>query len=61
VSLIVTGVWFLATPGAYFWPVWAIGGMGIAAFFIGWDAYGKRSGITESDIAAEMKKMGGKN
>lgn len=59
VSGIVTVVWFLATPGAYFWPVWVMFGMGIGAIFAGWDAYGKKSVMSDAAIDAEMKKLRG--
>jgi hypothetical protein len=58
VSLIVTAVWLLTDPGGYFWPIWPIGGMGIAAFFIGLDAFGPNRGIiTEDDIDNEVAKI----
>jgi uncharacterized membrane protein len=59
VSAIVTAVWFFATPGAYFWPLWVMFGMGIGAVFAGWDAYGRSRVATEADIQAEMKKLSG--
>jgi len=57
VSVLLVGVWFIATPNGNFWPLWGIGGMGFAALFVGWDAYGPKRGITEADIDAEVKKM----
>ncbi|WP_120339981.1 2TM domain-containing protein [Cryobacterium soli] len=58
VSIIVVAIWLLATPGAYFWPIFPIGGMGIAAFFIGLDAYGpNRRFITEEDIDNEVARI----
>ncbi len=62
VALLVTTIWFLTTPGAYFWPIWAIFGMGIAAFFLALDAYGPFSGrgITEADIDREVERRGRK-
>jgi len=58
VSLIVSAIWLLATPGAYFWPIFPIGGMGIAAFFIGLDAFGPNRGIiTEEAIDQEVAKI----
>ncbi|MBX0298710.1 2TM domain-containing protein [Cryobacterium sp. 1639] len=58
VSLIVTAVWLLTDPGGYFWPIWPIGGMGIAAFFIGLDAFGPNRGIiTEEAIDEEVAKI----
>ncbi len=58
VSLILTAVWALS-GGGYFWPVWAMFGMGIAALFIGWGAYGPAERPpSEQQIADEMRKMG---
>ncbi len=43
---------------AYFWPVWPILGMAIAAVFAGLDAYGiTRRHITEADVDAEGARM----
>jgi hypothetical protein len=59
VSIIVTLVWLLS-GGGYFWPGWVIGGMGIAAFFSGLNAYGPPSNvIPESKIDAEVRKLKG--
>ncbi len=62
VAILLTAIWFLTTPGAYYWPIWAIFGMGIAAFFIGIDAYGpfKKRVISEADVDAEVERMGRK-
>ena len=59
VALLLTVIWFLTTPGTYYWPIWAIFGMGIAAFFIGVDAYGpfKKRVITEADVDAEVERI----
>ncbi|MDH6236796.1 2TM domain-containing protein [Cryobacterium sp. CG_9.6] len=60
VSLLLTAIWFIATPGEYFWPVWAIFGMGVAALFVGLDAYGPgRRYHTEADVDAEIERMTG--
>lgn len=58
VSLILTVIWLFSSRG-YFWPMWAMFGMGIALLFAGWNAYGPRENITESDIQDEMRKMQG--
>ncbi|WP_166671163.1 2TM domain-containing protein [Cryobacterium psychrophilum] len=61
VSIMLTVIWFITTPDAYFWPVWAIFGMGVAALFIGLDAYGPgRRYHTESDVDAEIERMTGR-
>ena len=57
VSAVVTGIWFFATPGILFWPGFVIAGMGLAAVFIWWDAYGPFRSITEADIDAEVERM----
>ena len=59
VSGIVSGIWLLATPGVYFWPIWAIAGMGVAVPFMAWEAYAQKHVISETDIDAEVKKMKG--
>ncbi|BAU99380.1 2TM domain-containing protein [Aurantimicrobium minutum] len=58
VSILLTGVWFLTSPGQYFWPIWAIFGMGIGALFTGIDAYSKNPKIiTDSQIDAEVERL----
>jgi fatty acid desaturase len=61
VSIVMTAIWLLSSHGGYFWPVWPIAGMGIAALFIGLDAYGPGGRvITDSDIDNEVAKMTGR-
>ena len=59
VTALLVAIWFFSSGAdTYFWPVWPILGMGIAALFIGLDAYGPgRRYITESDIDAEVRRM----
>lgn len=58
VSLLLTAIWFLTTPGEYFWPVWAMLGMGIGALFAGIDAYSRNPKvITEEQIDAEVNRL----
>ena len=59
VSALLVAIWFFSSGGnTYFWPVWPILGMGIAALFIGLDAYGPgRRYITEAEIDEEIKRM----
>jgi 2TM domain len=60
VSILLTVIWFLSTPGGYFWPIWAIFGMGIGAFFTGIDAYSKNPKmITDKDVDAEVNRLKG--
>lgn len=59
IIVVLLAIWYFSGgPGTYFWPVWPIIGMSIAAVFVGLDAYGvTRRYITESDIDAEVGKM----
>lgn len=58
VSILVVGVWFITSPGGFFWPVWVIGGMAVAALFMGVDAYGPGRGvITDDKVDAEVRRM----
>lgn len=57
VSALLVVIWFLASPGALFWPGFGIAGMGLAAVFIWWDAYGPFGSITEAAIDAEVERM----
>lgn len=63
IILLLLAIWLFSTGlptnfEGYFWPVWPIIGMGIAAVFAGLDAYGvTRKHITEADIDAEVARM----
>lgn len=59
VTVLLVAIWFFTTGGDnYFWPIWPFLGMGIAAIFIGLDAFGPSNRyITESDIDAEVQRM----
>ena len=59
VVALTSGVWFIASPRAPYWPVWVILGMGIAAIFVGLDAYGRLGGkpITDEQIDAEVERL----
>ena len=59
VTVLLNVIWFLTTPNGYYWPVWAIVGMGIAAFFMWAEAYGPltKKIITESDVDAELERL----
>jgi uncharacterized membrane protein YdbT with pleckstrin-like domain len=52
-------VWFITSPSAPYWPVWVILGMGIAAIFVGLDAYGRLGckPITDEQIDAEVERL----
>ena len=58
VSIVLVVVWALTNPGGFFWPVWPIAGMGIAALFTGIAAYGPERGvISEERVDAEVRRM----
>lgn len=61
VSALTSVIWFLTSPGEYFWPGWVIFGMGIGAFFSGIDAYGLRDPrlISEDAIDREVNRIKG--
>lgn len=59
VSLLLTAIWALSGAG-YFWPVWAMFGMGIATAFMAWGAYGPQERpVSEQEINDEIRKMRG--
>ncbi|MDQ4138841.1 MAG: 2TM domain-containing protein, partial [Actinomycetota bacterium] len=60
VSLLLVAIWFFSTPTGYFWPIWPILGLGIAALFMALDAIGMRRPITEGDVESEMKRLRGR-
>ena len=59
VSVLLTAIWFWVSPETFFWPIFAIGGMGIGAYFQWMDAYGPglEKAITEADIDAELERL----
>lgn len=60
VSIITTAIWAITNFGGYFWPGWAIGGMGIGAFFQALSIWGpNRNAISEARIDAEVRRMNG--
>ena len=59
VVALTVAIWFIATPGFYFWPGWVMFGMGIAAIVSGLEAYGKLSPkpITQAEIDSEVERL----
>ena len=59
ITIVLLAIWYFSGgPNVYFWPIWPILGMSIAAVFAGLDAYGiTRRYITEADIDAEVERM----
>ena len=59
VGILLSAVWAMS-GGGYYWPIWAIFGMGIAAAFMAWGAYGPRERpLSEHEIDEETRKMRG--
>jgi hypothetical protein len=52
---VTTIVWALG-DGGYYWPIWVILGVGIAAVVQGWKAYGPSNRITEADVQREIER-----
>ena len=60
VSVLTSAIWFITSPGEYFWPIWVVFSMGMVALFQGISAYGKApTVITDKDIDAEVEKLKG--
>ena len=49
------GVWAL-TGGGYSWPVWVLGGWGVAMTLGMWDRF--RGPITDDDVDEELRRGG---
>lgn len=60
VYLLVNGflvaIWAVATPDAFFWPMFPIAGWGIGLIMNAWDVY-RGEDFTEEEIAREMARL----
>lgn len=56
VNALLIVIWAVSGAG-FFWPAFVIGGWGIGLAFQGWDAYGRRRGISEDEVAREMQRL----
>jgi len=60
VNGLLAGIWWISSPGGYFWPAWTMLGMAVAIPIIGFEAYGPAAtGPSEAKIQAEMKRLSG--
>lgn len=51
-------IWWLATPGGYFWPVWPILGMSVSALVWGLAIYGKAPfRVRQDQVEREMTRL----
>ena len=56
----LVAIWAITDPHAFFWPLFVIGGWGIAVVMNAWDVYWRQE-ITEKDIQHEIERGGGPN
>lgn len=56
VNLFLNGVWWVTTPGGFYWPVIPMLGWGIGLAFHAWDAF-VGSSPSEAAIRAEMDRL----
>lgn len=51
-------IWWLTTPGGYFWPVWPILGMSVAAVIWGLAIHGKAPfRVRQEQVEREMERL----
>ena len=55
VNAFLVVIWAVTNPHAFFWPVFIIGGWGIAVIMNAWDVYW-RPQFTEEDIRREIER-----
>jgi 2TM domain len=60
VNAFLVAVWAITNPHGFFWPLFIIGGWGIAVVMNAWDVYGRRD-ITEEEVRHEMEREAGPN
>ena len=60
VNAFLVVIWAITNPHAFFWPVFIIGGWGIAVVMNAWDVYWRHD-ITEEDIQREVERSSGRN
>jgi 2TM domain len=58
VNALLIVIWAVSGAG-FFWPAFVLGGWGIGLCFQGWDAYRRRRGISEDEVAQEMQRLRG--
>ena len=56
VNLFFNAIWFLTTPGGFYWPVFPLLGWGIGLAFHIWDVYGPTQ-PTQEQIEREMRRL----
>ena len=56
-GVVQIAIWFLTTPGGYFWPVWPILGTAVAAVAWGIPTFAPFPAISERRIDAEVARL----
>lgn len=56
VNAFLVGIWAVATPHAFFWPIFPILGWGIGVVLNAWDVY-RPDPVTEQAVAREMERL----
>lgn len=57
VTIVVLVVYFVTTPGGYFWPIWPILGVGFAVASSAWSVYRMGHDNREARIQAEIDRI----
>jgi 2TM domain-containing protein len=60
VNAFLVAIWAITNPHGFFWPLFIIGGWGIAVVMNAWDVYWRRD-ITEEEVRHEMEREAGPN
>ncbi len=57
-AIVLIAIWALTGRNEYFWPIWPIGALAVAALFMALDAFGLgRRELQQSDVDAEIERM----
>jgi uncharacterized membrane protein len=58
VSALLMLVWTATGAHQHFWPIWPMGGIGIAILVVAFTAYGPRVGyVSDHDVDAEIARL----
>jgi hypothetical protein len=56
VNAFLVVIWYVTTPGGFFWPVFPLVGWGIGVVMNAWDVYVAQD-FTEDEIHREMRRL----
>jgi hypothetical protein len=60
INAVLVAIWAIATPDAFFWPIFPMLGWGIGVAGNAWDVFLRRP-ITEADVDREMQNLESKH